>query len=204
MIGLLGAHRTGKTTLARDFARSEGIPFVQTDVSGTFKRLNYSPKEDYDFATRLFIQEEILTDLEDVYANYDDQWVIADRTPLDLAAYTLADIQRQNVPQEMIHEVLTYVERCFDVTNRNFSLVVMVQPGIEIEETEGKAPANMAYIEHLNFIMKGLVNDHRILSYRTVLGRSVLDLNHRVDLLKQASDKVVEEAGDHGIKYLVH
>ena len=46
MIGLVGSHRTGKTTLARAFAEDSGIPFVETSTAEVFRRLGYDPKVD--------------------------------------------------------------------------------------------------------------------------------------------------------------
>ena len=67
MIGLLGAHRVGKTTLARELEKRYGLLFVQTNVIDTFERLGKDPRLDYDMETRLSIQEEILVDIEQKY-----------------------------------------------------------------------------------------------------------------------------------------
>ena len=70
MIGLSGAHRTGKSSLARAFAEKHGIPFVETSASQVFKDLGVDPAATHDFSTRLTVQEEILKRFDAMYAKY--------------------------------------------------------------------------------------------------------------------------------------
>ena len=153
MIGLLGAHRVGKTTLARELEKRYGLLFVQTNVIDTFERLGKDPRLDYDMETRLSIQEEILVDIEQKYLATKGEHFVTDRTPLDLLAYTFADIQRQNMSMELTSRFGAYFDRCISVTNAHFWLVVLIQPGIPIVDEPGKAPPNIAYMEHLNLML---------------------------------------------------
>lgn len=180
MIGLCGAHRTGKTSLARAFSSQNVIPFVQTDVSGVFKALGFDPKEDYDFKLRMFIQNRILDATESVYKKGGHQF-ITDRTPLDMLAYTMADIQRANLDSDDIAMFEDYMERCFEVTNRFFATLIAVQPGIPLVAAEGKAPLNKAYIEHINTLVMGLIVDERMKATRHFIPRDLIDMNLRVN-----------------------
>ena len=180
MIGLCGAHRTGKTSLARAFTSTNVIPFVQTDVSGVFKALGFDPKEDYDFKVRMFIQNRILDATESIYKSGGAQF-ITDRTPLDMLAYTMADIQRANLDSDDIAMFEDYMERCFEVTNRFFATLIVVQPGIPLVEAEGKAPLNKAYIEHINTLVMGLIVDERMRATRHFIPRNMIDMRLRVN-----------------------
>lgn len=61
IIGLLGAHRTGKTTLAKATAEASGIRFMQVQLSEAQRILGFdSSKQDYTFKERRQIQEGLL------------------------------------------------------------------------------------------------------------------------------------------------
>jgi predicted ATPase len=185
MIGLTGAHRTGKTTLARAFSKSYSVPLLETSTSAVFKELGFDPKADYDFKVRLFIQNRILDVAESLYRSEGGVF-ITDRTPLDMLAYTMADVQRANLDRDDVTMFMDYMNRCIDVTNHHFASLMIVQPGIALVEEDGKAPANPAYIEHINSLIMGLMADGRIKSRKHFIGRRVIGLEERVNCVKQA------------------
>lgn len=190
MIGLVGAHRTGKTTLARKFSEKTGMPFVETSSSAVFKQMGYSPKVDYDFGTRLVIQNAILDDAVGKYREHTGMFV-TDRTPLDMLAYTMADVQRENLTPEQTKQFVKYFHRCFEETNKRFMCLTLVQPGIEIVEEEGKAPANPSYMEHLNSLMLGFLVGEFNSTPHFYLPRTTKDLDERVSALEFVTNKVV-------------
>lgn len=195
MIGLLGSHRTGKTTLARALSERMGIPFVQTGVTATYNRIGLDPAVHYPLDVRLYIQNEILTDLKTLYAQAPVGGFVTDRTPLDLAMYTLADVVR-DAPIGQEQMVLDYVGRCFDVTNRYLSIVVLVQPGIELVPAPGKAALNRAYIEHLNAIASGLLVDKRNATQYCAIPRFVTNLDDRIEAVQCVVDRVIGKVGE--------
>src|SRR3569832_662701 len=82
LIGLCGAHRTGKTSLAKAYAKKHGIAFMETSVSAIFKELGLDPAASFDFKTRLDIQEVILERLDAMYSMVAPvSFAIVDRTP---------------------------------------------------------------------------------------------------------------------------
>lgn len=188
-IGLVGSHRTGKTTLASLFAERQQIEFVQTSVSALFKELGYDPKLDYDFATRLLIQRKILDVVDKQYCNAKSVF-ITDRTPLDMLSYTLADVSRQNMTPEFTKEVIQYSRDCFEVLNRHFSILMLVSPGIKVEEAEGKAPANEAYMEHIHYIALGLLVSQEVKADHYFIPRRMVDLEARYEALADVVEKV--------------
>lgn len=202
-IGLCGAHRTGKTTLARAYAEKNGIEFLETRSSAVFERLGLSPKEDYTFRVRLKIQEEILADAARLYAGAGVDW-ITDRTPIDMLAYTLADVQRANLDHEDSERLLKYMSACFRTANMYFSTLVLVQPGIEIVEEEGKAPGNLAYIEHLNSLAMGLIVDERVKAGHFYIPRSKIEMDERLDCVDSAVNQTARRAADMMRQHAVH
>lgn len=190
MIGLVGPQRVGKTTLARAFATKRNIPFIETDSAAVFEALELDPKADYDFDTRLYVQHAILDEAVALYS-HNTGLFITDRTPIDMLAYTMADIQRSNVTRAQAEEFAKYTLRCHDETNRRFACLTLIQPGIPIIEEKGKAPGNLAYMEHLNALILGLmVGDNNEVSHY-YLPRATLDLKERVKALEFVVAKTV-------------
>lgn len=187
MIGLSGPNGTGKTTLADAFARKQNVPFVATSASAVFAKMGLDPKADYPFETRMQIQEMLLGVFASQYetAARKSSIYVTDRTPVDLASYLLADVQRGTMAgnARAIKATMHYVESCLEVTALYFSAVVLVQPGIVVAERPGKAPQCPAYMMHLNTLQLGLMCDERIRGNARVIPRATIDLGARVDIL---------------------
>jgi hypothetical protein len=207
MIGLCGAHRTGKTSLAQAFSNHSGVPFLQTSASAIFSMMGYDPKADYPIDIRLHIQRELLIYLRGTYDKWKGQTFITDRTPLDLAAYLLADVTRENVCDGIVE----YVEDCLELTNRTFGTIFIIQPGIPLVEEQGKAPATPAYIEHLNALIVGLSVDPRLAITKYRLPRSVTDMLDRVGYIDASLrhllvgvQKTLNDAREFGHSAIIH
>jgi hypothetical protein len=158
-LGLCGAHRTGKTTLAIALSSHLNISFVRTTTSQVFAQLGLDPAEPMDFKTRLSVQNHVLDAAEQVWQSSTTPFV-SDRTPIDMIAYTLGDIQGKT---EVDFELLSqYIDRCFASTNQFFQNLAIIQPGIPLVYEEGKAALNAAYIEHINILVIGLCSDSRL------------------------------------------
>lgn len=176
-IGLCGAHRTGKTTLAMELANVKGAQFVRTRVSEIFKESGLHPAQPMDFATRLSVQFRILEACESDWQSAGENF-ITDRTPVDLMAYTLGDIQGDTAVNDANFDL--YIKRCFDAANRFFDTLVIVQPGIPLEAADGKAALNKAYIEHINSLIIGLCHDERLNCRLLRIDRTVIELGERI------------------------
>ena len=158
-LGLCGAHRTGKTTLAIALASDLNIPFVRTTTSQVFAELSLDPAEPMDFKTRLFVQNHVLDAAEKVWQDSPSPFV-SDRTPIDMIAYTLGDIQgKTEVDFDLLNQ---YIDRCYASTNQFFQNLAIIQSGIPLVYEQGKAALNPSYIEHINVLVIGLCQDSRI------------------------------------------
>ena len=194
MIGLMGAHRCGKTSLAKAFAEKHNIAFVQTGASAVFKDMGLDPATHYDFQTRLTVQEEILRRFDVQYAEIGAKLAITDRTPIDLLAYTMAEAVQQAVLEDQQARFKKYVQNCIDVTNKRFGVLLVVQPGIKVVAEEGKAALNDAYIEHLNSIILGLSVDERIKAAHFYIPRHMTSLEERLAALDFATERARKRA----------
>lgn len=174
-VGLCGSHRTGKTTTATKLAHDNDIPFVETTTSAVFARHDLQPSSPMDFSTRLWIQDKVLAAAEEIWGQH--RHFITDRTPLDMLAYTLADIQGRT--QVDFAALEGYVQRCFAATNHYFASLCVVQPGIPLMAAPGKAALNEAYIEHLNTLVLGLCLDERQQVPFSVMPRKCIAISSR-------------------------
>jgi len=179
-LGLCGGHRTGKTTLAQAIAHSKNMPFVKTDTSAVFRKFGLDPALPMDFGTRLNIQHEILKEAIAIWEQ-EPQSFISDRTPIDMMAYTVGDILgKTNVD---FTELEDYLNLCFAATNRFFTKLAIIQPGIPLVYEVGKAALNQAYIEHINILVMGLCSDRRLKSTVLCLERQTTSLEERINRL---------------------
>ena len=130
---------------------------------------------------RLRIQNAILDAAMESYKQH--SVFVSDRTPLDFAAYTLADVRQEMQPDE-IAGVMDFVYRCLWVINQTFNHVIIVQPGIPYASDPARPPANAAYQELIANLIMGLVEDERLLVNYYVIPRPVTALGERVEILK--------------------
>jgi predicted ATPase len=180
-LALLGAHNSGKTTLAEKLAEVLGIKCVKTSTSAVFAARGLDPASTLDFGTRLSIQGDVL---DSACA----QWrgaassggYVSDRSSLDMAGYLLGDIQNETpAPGRAAQE---YLARCYEAVREHFDHVVLVPPGVKLAVRPGKAAPSEAYIEHLHYTMLGLLSDQeRLGRMRTsVMPRTCLALEERI------------------------
>lgn len=174
-IGLCGAHRTGKTTLAIALSEALNMPFVPINTIEVFERFHLHPKESIGFRTRLEVQEAVLEKARDIWFEMDEPF-ICDRTPIDMAAYTLAEVQGNTLDKELEQELEHYLADCFMLTTRYFDYLFLIPPAIPL----GKASLSKGYIEHIHRLCVGFFHDSGSLQAGSRLPRSLTDLDARI------------------------
>lgn len=185
-IGLCGSHRSGKTTLAKQLASSMGLTFVPSQVSSIARDYDFNMDEDRRDDIKFFAMQKSILEHIRQNAMYGAQEgrgrVIMDRTPLDAAAYLMADIQANTGNFEFQEDVLQYVDAAIRMTNQHFDAIIIVPPGIDFDPADGKPGGNLAYQEHHHLICSGLANELTIPN--GMLERDNLDLTDRVDAVE--------------------
>lgn len=195
MIGFLGAHRTGKTTLARAVAEKMGLALVEAQLSGVFEEMGLNPRDAYPFRQRLLIQNKLLDRLARQYQAA-DQVFVADRTPLDVLMYSWSEVHRDTEMNQDDHRAFkAHIQRAYELTNRHFSQIFHVRPGICIVDAPGKAPPNPAYIHHLDMLCPSIATHPALMTSVVGMPAAVTDLNLRVEIvLSNALNKMFSTA----------
>lgn len=200
MLGLIGAHRVGKSSLATHLAAKFGFKFIPVSISKMQKKYGFdSSNQSYDFEIRMEIQEHLLFEfkrllelhisiprLARIHLTRDVKpEPIFDRTPLDLIGYTLIHVSDQLTDQQSTW-LLEYIDRCINLTNEYFTHVMLVQPGIPlVSDNTTSARASAGIIEHLNAVYLAYMVDPRVKSKTSILSREVLDMDERANYFKE-------------------
>lgn len=160
-IGLTGAHRTGKSTLAKLYSEKYEIPFICTQVSKIIKDLGYSANIQYDVNTRIKIQGVVLEETAKLWESQTTPF-ITDRTPIDMIGYMVANATQEELTKEFDPIFQEYIEKCLYFTNKYFNKIVIVPPAIPVVEADGKANTTKTYIGHIAYVINGVVDSHKL------------------------------------------
>jgi hypothetical protein len=157
MFGIAGTHRSGKTTLAEAAAAAMDIEFLKTNVAEVFTAVGLSPKDALPFDKRLDIQNAILRSLETQYALRNGAPFIADRTPFDVMAYTLADVQRDTLDDYQRTRLDGHMTMAQQIINEYLRGVVLLRPLAGQPAVATSAQACRWYRTHHFILLKGLI-----------------------------------------------
>lgn len=139
-IGITGAHRTGKSTLAKAVAYELGYAALLTSVSNApiWEQLHVQPSEQFTFAERLEIQRHLMEYLEKQYASTTEKNFVADRTPLDLLGYLFANVD-STCSDLWADSARALIGKAIFTVTRYFDKIFLVQPGIPAIVDAGKS-----------------------------------------------------------------
>jgi nicotinamide riboside kinase len=176
MFGIAGAHRTGKSTLAKRYAEEHKVPYLK--LPNVIGEMGLTPGQIHSMDVRMQVQWAYLEAAATLYKANSQGVFITDRTPIDMAAYTLADI-RQDTHPKFVGEAHEYLKAALALTNRYFSLILFVPPGIPYVDEPGKPPANPAYQELISATIQGLLTGEQCTVQYHALGRVMTDPERR-------------------------
>lgn len=142
-IGLSGYHGCGKSTLMKAFAKKNGFQTIPSVANRVFDRYGLSQASNLDLATRMKVQEEILERQIDAYIDPPEpSWCnqyIADRTPMDMMAYTHLAFRNATDKHHQYHALQArrsaYTDLCVTASRRHFDFVVMIPFVIPFEDS---------------------------------------------------------------------
>lgn len=187
IIALSGAHRTGKTTLARHYAnRHEHVTFCPVSISDMQKKMGYkSSNQTYAWAIRQKIQTGLLEQYAALLDSLDKhQSYILDRSPLDLIIYLI-----RAAPKHMTEDdsdfIMRYISQCLEL-NARIELTMVLRPGIPLIAATTSAPAVAGDLEIFTFMLLGLIDSYKnqMPSLVHIMPRYFLSLEQRCDYIE--------------------
>jgi nicotinamide riboside kinase len=183
-IGFVGAHRSGKTTLAKAVAEKLDLDTVLSGTSAIVAKHGFNMATDNRFLhpNGIAMQQEIVGALYETQVG--DNFV-ADRTPIDAASYLLADaIAPVSTPQQQ-EECMIYCEHAVRETFKRFDLLVLIPPALPFEKSDDKPPPNAAYQFHHHMLCRSMLLERdEWLTTAVELPMEVLDINQRVTFVQ--------------------
>jgi hypothetical protein len=129
-VSLMGAHRTGKTTLAKTYAGNREIKFIDMSVAPAYIECGIPMGPVTDFADRMVIQDAACKIYKNLLEDLTCEF-ITDRCFLDLVAYALIDFP-QNPTKFESAWLINYIDKCRKLNQQYFSTVVLLRPAIEL------------------------------------------------------------------------
>lgn len=178
-IGLCGAHRSGKTTLARDFSVGSGMPYVTLSASEVIASLGLSFMEIKTLDQRLAVQQALVDKCEAVFRDQREPFV-SDRTPMDIAAYLMAEAMKDGATPAQQAKIMELLKRCWDIGNETVGVYFLVPPDLPYVAEPGKPDENKPYQEHIHLLIYGLLADERNHRGYWYLRRGAHELDRRV------------------------
>jgi hypothetical protein len=202
-IALAGAHRVGKTTLAKAFAEKNDYAFVPSRAGEAFKELGLVVGQPLTPDERMTVQEKILDyHRQDITADLSKPW-ITDRSALDFAAYILMDAAHNH---EYDHaRVERYMQDCFAVSRKHYGTIVLVQPGITYVEEEGKPKNNPSQQLLMTCTLNGLFQRSEMDSVRCVMiYAGLLTVEERIRSLESLTELVIAQEKQEQSTSVIH
>lgn len=185
--GLAGAHRTGKTTIARKLAELNKCPFITMSGGKLASDMGLKIGLDMAWSDRVRFQDTWLDLMLDGYQREGEGCLfVTDRTPIDLAAYVITAWHPAVTTKDEEDWAMDYVQRCMIATNAWLFQIGILQPGIPWVDDAQKGEKNEFYREALNSVMIGLAWGDSIKAPVHIVDRETLDMDERIAELTQA------------------
>lgn len=190
VIGLLGAHRVGKSYLRDHLTAVLGTRNFDYSISRETRNLGYnSSNQSYGAHLRKYIQEHLLksmrrslrnqtTYLSPASMDYTVKELIADRTPIDLIGYAVVNLAKSPPSQSNRDWLKWYIDECIELTNKYFSNIVLIQPGIPFVPDDKSGPIEM--VDELNAVYLSMLLKPELAVPKRVMPEAMTDITERM------------------------
>lgn len=201
LIGISGAHGCGKTTLAKEYAIRSGLDYVPASTNEIAKRAGYAHGSvDLDINERIKLQWHILEGFKSFIKDCPPN-AVTDRTPLDVAAYTLAEMGMHSAKladPAVLKTVPLLVREAQALTKQCFQHVSILRPLPTYDAVEGKRPPeNEAFQMHFQFLLEGLAFATQMSKTFSISLSVTNSLEARLEMLSEDVADVIERSGSH-------
>lgn len=181
-LGFCGSHRSGKSTLAKLTSKEYNIPFIPSPASAIAASHGFNMASDNRLDTGMQMQWEIF---DSVCAALETCSYVTDRTPIDVAAYLLADATAGAGTLTSQEDAVLMVEKAIRETQRLFDVIILVPPVVNFVVEDGKPPMNPAYQEHHHFLCRGILFDEDLSVYWDEIKRDTFSLDLRMNFVRE-------------------
>ena len=159
--GFTGASCAGKKTLGRQLSQKLGIPFIPIKITEIASELGLpSTVDNLDFMERITVQYKILCGME-VFLNDLTTSCIIDRTPIDLIAYMLAEINMHSLTNtlEIIDSSLVeFYHSCIELTKEHVDRLYCLDYLPHYDFHTKRPTTGQAYQMHRQLLIKGAMS----------------------------------------------
>jgi hypothetical protein len=167
LLSFVGPHRVGKSSAALGLANNTGGTFLPTDVVTVFEKHSIATNAILAPEDRLAVQRLVLEHCKGVWDRTvgSRQVYVTDRSPLDIAAYTINDFIYG--PDELYYDFMDFLDECVIATEDYFEKVFLLQPEgfLRGRNEPNKGFPSRITQECMNFTFKGLLDlvlDHKV------------------------------------------
>jgi hypothetical protein len=186
LYGVIGAHRSGKTTTAKLVAEQMGIEFLDCSFD-VARKFGYNPVGEMSLKDRLAMQILVLDDHVEKLKSA-ERPAITDRTPLDFFAYTLAQFgmtSHEQADEETITAAWHFANKCLEVTKQCYDMVFVLDPlkVYEVDTTKATPAVNPAFQLHIHALIHGALSMIQAEINCALL--PVMPLQQRADIIAQ-------------------
>lgn len=160
LFGLTGASGTGKTTLAKRVAEDLGITYMPSSITECGRKHGFDTVGLMPLKDRIKLQMHLLEDHIQMVARA-DRPLIVDRTPIDMIAYLMAELDmhsHKRLDKEEIETCEAYVDLCLETTTKLYDYVFVLGQLDHYEIKESRPADNRAYQTHTQLIMLGAMS----------------------------------------------
>jgi hypothetical protein len=176
--------------MMKRFSDMTGISIVASVGTEVHKEFDVDPAMDIPFGLRMQIQERILERMDEKYEEVGYTFV-TDRTPVDFLAYTLADVRRDGHAELDLRRVERYIDNCYKVMNKHFSVLIVVPPAILYTSEPGKPYANLPYQQHIHLLCCGVIADQRNKVHTILIDKDNVSLDGRLESMCEQYDRIL-------------
>ena len=163
-----GAHRAGKSTLAKRVAEDLGIEFYETKSGDVLKQAGINLVGNMDLKQRMIAQELLL----DHHLNMLKELprpLIVDRCPIDMFAYTVGEVAMHSVKDpELDAQIQRYLDRCLHMMEMHYAVAIICPPLPAYDAQDGKPPPSRTYQTHIHHLISGACENLEHVTYGTL------------------------------------
>ena len=166
-IALSGVHRSGKTTLCEKVSEMVNFPFFPMSISDSpaWCKFRVKPTDQMTFIKRVELQDALLEYMISKYKifNQKENW-ITDRSPLDLIAYLMVNVDETADGAERI---ISFIEKCERTMTKYLDCNFIVRMSDDVDKISinfdadkiGKVYSSYQYRYSIDQMMMALMQD---------------------------------------------